>query len=131
MSQLRAPVGRAPTPEGEPAPARLPLDRALLFTLRLADRADPRYQAAARRFLVRFALECETSLIHVKRLADALAHLHHPHFGPYAREGLDELAGKLRERERQRGRRPGSSEVDPDPRREREDLWVEFNSLPE
>ena len=89
----------------------LPLDRALLLTLLLADQAHPRYQAAARRFLVRFAVECETSLIHVKRLADALAHLHHPHFGPYAREGLDDLVGKLRARER--------------------DLWVEFNSLPE
>lgn len=90
---------------------RLPLDRALRLTLLLADQSHPRYPAAARRFLVRFAVECETSLIHVKRLADALAHLHHPHFGPYAREGLDDLVGKLRARER--------------------DLWVEFNSLPE
>jgi hypothetical protein len=89
----------------------LPLDRALLLTLLLADRAHPRYQAAARRLLVRFTVECETSLVHVKRLADALAHLHHPHFGPYAREGLDDLVGKLRTRER--------------------DLWVDFNSLPE
>lgn len=89
----------------------LPLDRALLLTLLLADQAHPRYQAAARRFLVRFAVECETSLIHVKRLADALAHLHHPYFGPYARQGLDDLVGKLRTRER--------------------DLWVEFNSLPD
>lgn len=89
----------------------LPLDRALLLTLLLADQAHPRYQAAARRFLVRFTLECETSLIHVKRLADALAHLRHPYFGPYAREGLENLVGKLRTREC--------------------DLWVEFNSLPE
>lgn len=89
----------------------LPLDRALLLTLLLADLAHPRYQASARRFLVRFTIECETSLVHVKRLADALAHLHHPHFGPYAREGLDDLVGKLRAREH--------------------DLWVEFNSLPE
>jgi hypothetical protein len=90
----------------------LPLDRALLLTLLLADQSHPRYPAAARRFVVRFALECETSLIHVKRLADALAHLHHPYFGPHARQGLDDLVGKLRERER-RG------------------LWIEFNSLPE
>jgi hypothetical protein len=93
----------------------------LLLTLQLADRADPRYQAAACRFLVRFILECETSLIHVTRLADALAHLRHPYFGPYAREGLDDLVGKLRARE-------GNGETAPD---SPPDLWVEFNSLPE
>lgn len=100
----------------------LSLDRALLLTLLLADRSHPSYQAAARRFLVRFTLECETSLIHIKRLADALAHLHHPYFGPHAREGLDDLVGKLRAHERDlwvaRGRGP-------------DNLWVEFNSLPE
>jgi hypothetical protein len=110
--------------------ARVPslsLDRALLLTLLLADVAHPRYQAAARRFLVRFTVECETSLVHVKRLADALAHLHHPHFGPYAREGLDNLVGKLRARER--GQRPGAREGDLCC--EPNDLWIEFNSLPE
>jgi len=140
MPELRSPVGLSPSSRG-PGRARgraqaltalaealrdrdseralrcasrirgLSLDRALLLTLLLADQAHPRYQAAARRFLVRFAVECETSLIHVKRLADALAHLRHPYFGPYAREGLVNLVGKLRAHEH--------------------DLWVEFNSLPE
>ena len=100
---------------------RLSLDRALLLTLLLADLAHPRYQASARRFIVRFTIECETSLVHVKRLADALAHLHHPHFGPYAREGLDNLVAKLRARERD-VESAATSETDP---------WVEFNSLPE
>jgi hypothetical protein len=127
VPELRAPVARSQALAGLTKALRdrdaeralrcasqvreLPLDRALLLTLLLADQAHPRYPAAARRFLVRFALECETSLIHVKRLADALAHLRHPYLGPYARQGLDDLVVKLRAREH--------------------DLWVEFNSLPE
>lgn len=86
----------------------LSLDRALRLTLLLADRWDPRYQAAARRFLVRFTVECETHLLQVKRLADALAHVHDERYGPFARRGLYRLVGKLRRRE--------------------DDLWVEFDS---
>lgn len=89
----------------------VPLDRALRLTLLLADQADPRFQAAARRFLIRFIVECETSLIHVKRLADALAHVNHGFYGSVAREGLDDLVGKLWKRDK--------------------DLFVEFNSLPD
>lgn len=100
---------------------KLSLDRALLLTLLLADLAHPRYQACARRFVVRFTIECETSLVHVKRLVDALAHLHHPHFGPYAREGLDDLVVRLRAHERDLWERGLCGR----------DLWVEFNSLPE
>jgi hypothetical protein len=120
VPELHAPVGQVPNSQSDRTPAGVSLDQALLLTLRLADRADPRYQPAARRFLVRFTLECETSLIHVKRLADALAHLRHPYFGPYAREGLDDLVGKLRARE--------GNEAAPD---SPPDLWVEFNSLHE
>lgn len=88
---------------------QLPLDRALRLTLLLADQAHPKFQAAARRFLVRFTLECETSLLHVKRLADALAHLNHGFYGSYARQGLDDLVRKLWQRDKE--------------------LLVDFNSL--
>ena len=78
----------------------LSLDRALRLTLLLSDQIHPLYEAAARRFLVRFIEEPEPRLFYCKRLADALAHVRHGFYGEAARKGLDELVWKLRDRER-------------------------------
>jgi hypothetical protein len=90
----------------------LSLDRALRLVLLLADQMHPRYEAAARRFLVRFIEEPAPRLLYCKRLADdALAHVRHGFYGEPARKGLDELVGKLRDREQR--------------------LWIEFDSVGE
>ena len=78
----------------------LSLDRELRLVLLLADRIHPDYEAEARHFLVRFIVEPEPRLFYCKRLADALAHVHHGFYGEAARKGLDELVWKLRDRER-------------------------------
>jgi hypothetical protein len=78
---------------------RLPLPQALRFLLYLSDRWSASYERAALRFIVRVIDEVEPPIFEVKRLADALAHLRHGHFGPYAREGLKRAMRQLERRE--------------------------------
>ncbi len=79
---------------------RLPLPQALRFLLRLSDRWSVSYERAALRFVVRVIDEIEPPIFEVKRLADALAHVRHGHFGPYAMQGLERAVRQLERREK-------------------------------
>jgi hypothetical protein len=78
------------------------LDRALRLTVALARRPHPRYEAAARRFLARFAEEADgASLRNVAQVADALAVLSiisnaSTRERQEAERGMLRLAGQLR-----------------------------------
>jgi hypothetical protein len=78
------------------------LDRALRLTVALARRPHPRYEAAARRFLARFAEEADgASLRNVAQVADALAVLSiisnaSSRERQEAERGMLRLAGQLR-----------------------------------
>lgn len=80
------------------AAARLrhvPLRYALRLTLLLADKNDPRYEAAARRFMARVLIELEPPMLQAKKLADALAHVHDYYYGYPARLALQDVLGQL------------------------------------
>jgi LmbE family N-acetylglucosaminyl deacetylase len=79
---------------------RVPLRYAARLTVLLADMEHPRYEAAARRFIVAFTEELEPKTMQVKKLADALAHVHHYYYAHFAREALQNLIGQLHEQGR-------------------------------
>jgi LmbE family N-acetylglucosaminyl deacetylase len=76
---------------------RVPLRYAARLTVLLADMKHPRDEAAARRFIVAFTEELEPPTMQVKKVADALAHVHHYYF---ARDALQDLIGQLHEQGR-------------------------------
>jgi hypothetical protein len=73
----------------------VPLRYAARLTLLLADQKHPKYEAAARRFLSRVIDELNPPLLEAKTLADALAHVGHYYYGPYARLALQDVVGQL------------------------------------
>jgi hypothetical protein len=79
---------------------RVPLRYALRLTLLLADRRDARYEAVAREFLRQILAELQPSLIEMKKLTDALAHVHHHYYGHFARLALQDVLGQLHRIER-------------------------------
>jgi hypothetical protein len=78
----------------------VPLRYALRLTLLLADVKHPRYEAAARRLVARVLIELAPPMNEVKKLADALAHVHHYYYGTPARLALQDVVGQLHRRER-------------------------------
>lgn len=74
---------------------RVPLRYALRVALLLADRRDPRYEAVASEFLRQVLTELRPPLIEMKKLTDALAHVHHYHYGHFARLALQDVLGQL------------------------------------
>lgn len=78
----------------------VPLRYAARLTVLLADLKHPRYEATARRFIVVLIEELELPTIQIKKVADALAHVHHYHYGHFARLALQDLVGQLHERGR-------------------------------
>ena len=79
---------------------RVPLRYAARLTVLLADLRHPRYEAAARRFIVAFTEELEPPTMQIKKVSDALAHVHHHYYGHFARLALQDLIGQLHERGR-------------------------------
>ncbi len=79
----------------------VPLRYAARLTVLLADMKHPRYEAAARRFLVLLIEEVEPPTLQVKKVADALAHVHHHYYSNFARMALQDLIGQLHERGRE------------------------------
>jgi hypothetical protein len=79
---------------------RVPLRYAARLTVLLADLRHPRYEAAARRFIVAFTEELEPPTMQIKKVSDALAHVHHHYYGHFARLALQNLIGQLHERGR-------------------------------
>jgi len=79
---------------------RVPLRYAARLTVLLADLKHPRYEAAARRFIVAFTEELEPPTMQVKKVADALAHVHHYYYAHFARDALQDLIGQLHEQGR-------------------------------
>lgn len=80
----------------------VPLRFAARITALLADTRDPRYEAAARRLLVRVTEEIDPErgpLVEIKKLADVLAHVHHYYYQQAARLGLQDVIGQLHQRE--------------------------------
>ena len=73
---------------------RVPLRYAARLTVLLADMKHPRYEAAARRFIVAFTEELEPPTMQVKKVADALAHVHHYYYAHFARDALQDLIGQ-------------------------------------
>lgn len=62
---------------------RVPLRYAARLTVLLADMKHPRYETAARHFIVAFTEELEPPTMQVKKVADALAHVHHHYYGAF------------------------------------------------
>ncbi len=81
---------------------QVPLRFAVRLVALLADEHDRRYDAAARRFLVRVVEEVDPKrapLIEIKKLADILAHVHHFFWQHEARVGLQEVVGQMHDRD--------------------------------
>lgn len=78
------------------------LDQFLLITLLLGEEDSPRFEAAARKFLVRFIRGVKPSIEQIKTVADALWVAGDPEAFPpergTARKGMTDLARQLRER---------------------------------
>jgi hypothetical protein len=78
----------------------VPLRYALRLTLLLAEARHPSYESAARRFLTRTIDELNPPLMEAKKLADALAHVHHHYYGHFARSALQDVVSQLHRIER-------------------------------
>jgi hypothetical protein len=81
----------------------VPLRHAARLLGLLMQENDPRFDRAARRFMIRVLEEIEpdrASLLDFKRLADILAHVHHPYHRHAARSGLSSVVGQMHERDR-------------------------------
>jgi hypothetical protein len=80
----------------------VPIDRALALTILMGRRADPRFEAAALRFLERFCAEAKPKLSNVSKVADALDTLKRVGNLPAMSEGavraLEDLGRQLRGR---------------------------------
>jgi hypothetical protein len=76
----------------------VPLRYAARLTLLLAEVKHPRYEAAARRFVIAFTEELRPPILQVKKVADALAHVHHYYYGHFAQLALHDLVGQLHQR---------------------------------
>jgi hypothetical protein len=77
----------------------VPLKYAARIVCLLADRADPRYDRAASRFLIRVAEEYEPPLEQLWRLANCLRFVHDTAYQYEAREGLQHVVVQLARRE--------------------------------
>ena len=80
----------------------VPLRFAARLLRLLVEERDPRWEAAARRFMVRVLEELEPegdALVEFKKLADILAHVNHHYWRHAARAGLDSVVGQMHERD--------------------------------
>lgn len=78
----------------------VPLRYAARMTALMADVKHPRYEAAARELIVVFTEDLRPPPIQIKKLADALAHVHHHYYGVFARDGLQDLIRQLHQERR-------------------------------
>ena len=80
----------------------VPLHQALSLTILLGRRADPRFEAAALRFVERFAAEVTPTLADISKVADALQTLRRvgdlPAMSEGAMRSLEDLGRQLRAR---------------------------------
>jgi hypothetical protein len=73
----------------------VPLRYAARITRLLAEERHPRYKAAADAFLVRVIEEVHPPMLETKKLADALAHVHHVLYAFEALTALQNVVGQL------------------------------------
>jgi hypothetical protein len=73
------------------------LDRAIYLTVLAAEEHNPRFEEMAQHLIVKAIEDADPPLLQVKKLADALAHLHDEELGRYAWSGLIRCAGRLRD----------------------------------
>jgi hypothetical protein len=78
----------------------VPLRYAMRLTLLLAEQHHPLYDAAARRIAVRVIEELDTPLGEVKKLIDALAHVHDYVYWYEARDALRDVVSQLHRMQR-------------------------------
>jgi hypothetical protein len=81
------------------------LEQALRLTILMGIEESPRFEKAARRFLVRFIREVGPTLDQIQKVADALEELHSVNERVYVNEegpewALKDLARQLKERQR-------------------------------
>jgi hypothetical protein len=78
----------------------VPLRYTLRLALLLADKDHPRYEEEALHVLEQAISERKPQVLQVKKLADALAHVHHHFYGFWARSALVDVIGQLHRRSR-------------------------------
>ena len=78
----------------------VPLRYTLRLALLLADKDHPRYEEEALSVVAKAISERRPQVLQVKKLADALAHVHHHFYGFWARSALVNVIGQLHRRGR-------------------------------
>ena len=78
----------------------VPLRYTLRLALVLADKNHPRYEEEALEVVAKAIRERRPHVLQVKKLADALAHVHHHFYGFWARSALVDVIGQLHRRSR-------------------------------